>query len=64
MSDTKKFWKVILNSYATEFPNFINIVEILTLYPCSSACVERGFSTMSRVKTDYRNRLEAETFDA
>ena len=63
MSDTKKFWQVILNSYATEFPNFINIVQILTLYPCSNACVERGFSTMPRVKTDYRNRLEVETLD-
>ena len=39
------------------FPNLTKLAAIGLLLPMSSVDCERGFSTLSRVKTDLRNRL-------
>ena len=39
------------------FPNLTKLVAIGVLLPMSSVDCERGFSTLARVKTDLRNRL-------
>ena len=40
-----------------EFANILQLVEIVLVFPLATA-VERGFSCMKRVKTDWRSRLE------
>ena len=39
------------------FPNLTKLAAIGLLLPMSSVDCEKGFSTLSRVKTDLRNRL-------
>ena len=40
------------------YSNFRHIVEIVLVIPMATASVERGFSTMKRVKTDWRSCLD------
>ena len=40
-----------------ECQNIMHIFEILMIVPFTNAIVERLFSRMNRVKTDFRNRL-------
>lgn len=58
-----EFWTLICKNYKQHFPNLVHIISILRLFPVSNAKVERAFSTMKRVKSDYRNRLKTETLD-
>ena len=44
-------------------PNLATLVELLLVFPVSNATVERGFSAMKRIKSDWRNRLNEETLD-
>ena len=39
------------------FTNVMKVLNILRIFPVSNAIIERCFSTMSVVKTDWRNRL-------
>ncbi|XP_062580302.1 zinc finger protein 862-like [Saccostrea cucullata] len=39
------------------FQNYLMLVEILLVFPISSAACERGFSCMKRVKSDWRSSL-------
>ncbi|XP_071505975.1 LOW QUALITY PROTEIN: zinc finger protein 862-like [Diadema antillarum] len=41
-------------------PNFMHLVEILTVLPLSTAACERGFSCMKRVKCDWRSSLKVD----
>ena len=45
------------------FPNLAKLAAIGLLLPMSTADCERGFSTLSRVKTDLRNRLQNKTLN-
>ena len=42
------------------FENILILVEIILCIPVSSAICERGFSTMSRIKFDWRSKLDIE----
>ena len=48
-------WAVL--SKGTAFKNVMKIINILRIFPVFNAVVERCFSTMTKVKTDWRNRL-------
>ncbi len=58
-----EMWKTFLANYRDTYPNLSHIITILHLMPASNAKVERAFSTMGRVKSDYRNRLGEEILD-
>ena len=45
-------WPLLLTHHKDKFPNLGHLIEILHLFPISNAKVERGFSTMRRIKTD------------
>ena len=45
------------------FPNLAKLAAIGLVLPLSTVDCERGFSTLSRVKTDLRNRLINETLN-
>ena len=45
------------------FPNLAKLAAIGLLWPMSTMDCERGFSTLSRVKTDLRNRLNNTTLN-
>ena len=47
-------------SKGTAFPNVIKVINLLRVFPVSNAIVERCFSTMTKVKTDWCNRLGQE----
>ena len=47
-----------------ECPNVLMIFELLMVVPFTNAKVERMFSRMARVKTDWRNRLGRDRLDA
>lgn len=55
----KKFWPKILRKKgdSVELRNILSLVKILLVLIYSTACVERGFSLMNRVKSDWRSRL-------
>ena len=50
-------------SLPCEVPKSCAPVEILLLFQISNTTVERGFSTMRQIKTDWRSRLNEETLD-
>jgi len=56
-------WSLLLTRYRSQFDNFAHLIEILLLFPVSNATVERGFSAMKRIKTDWRSRLNEVTID-
>ena len=58
LQGNSKIWPLLLTQY-----HLIHLIEILLLFPISSATVECGFSTMRRIKTDWRSRLNEETLD-
>ena len=71
----KSFWKatcrqlsssdvwVVLFKHQDVYPNLWLLVQILLLFPVSNAVVERGFSAMRRIKTDWRCNLKESTLD-
>ena len=58
----KKFWPKILRKKgdSAELRNILSLVKILLVLIYSTAVVERGFSLMNRVKSDWRSRLAEE----
>ena len=56
-------WAMLLGCHRKQFPNLASLIEILLLLPVSNAKVERGFSSMRRIKTDWRSRLGERTLD-
>lgn len=60
----KKVWSLLMTYHRSQFPNLAHLVEVLLLFPVSNAKVERGFSSMKRIKTDWRSRLGEATLDS
>lgn len=44
-------------SQGKAFANVMKVINLLRIFPVSNAVLERCFSTMGKVKTDWRNRL-------
>ena len=63
LQGNSNIWPLLLTHYRGNFPNLAHLIEILLLFPISNATVERGFSTMRQMKTDWRSRLGEETLD-
>ena len=62
--DYLSIWrKVFSSTIKNERKNILNIIEILLLTLVTNAKLERMFSCMLRVKTDWRNRLANERLD-
>ena len=61
-----KIWQRVFNAdlVKEECGNILHIIEILLCTPFTNAKLERMFSRMARVKTDYRNRLCRDLLDA
>ncbi|XP_062521011.1 zinc finger protein 862-like [Corticium candelabrum] len=56
-------WSLLLSQYKEKFPNFVQLVCILLVFPVSNALVERGFSAMRRIKSDWRSSLSEDAVD-
>ena len=56
-------WSLLLSKYIEKFPNFVQSVCILLVFPVSNAIVKRGFSAMRRIKSDWRSSLSEDTLD-
>ena len=56
-------WQRILNEGKMQpaIANILALVKISLVIPVQTATLERGFSLMKRVKTDWRNRLQPHT---
>ena len=64
MSTTQVMQTMCENSSLVElYPTISKLACIALTIPVSTADVERGFSTMNRIKTEPRNRLNTETLD-
>ncbi|KAK2564106.1 Zinc finger protein 862 [Acropora cervicornis] len=50
-------WKRVFTNYIDRFCNILMLVEILLILPLSTACCERGFSRMGKIKSDWRSCL-------
>ena len=59
-------WKKVFNNdeIKSDCSNVLHIFELLLITPFTNAIVERMFSRMARVKTDWRNRLGRDTLDS
>lgn len=57
-------WQVMFNDFTERFCNILMLIEILLVLPVSTACCERGFRCMSRIKTQYKARLDPLTLDS
>ena len=56
-------WSLLLSQYKEIFPNFVQLVCILLVFPVSNAIVERGFSAVRRIKSDWRSSFSEDTLD-
>ena len=56
-------WPLLLTCYQEKFPNLAHLIEVLLVFPISNATVEHCFSTMRRIKTEWRLRLSEETLN-
>ncbi|MCO5556941.1 hypothetical protein L7F22_010496 [Adiantum nelumboides] len=46
------------------YPNVLKVAQIALVQCCSTAVCERGFSSRTKIKNKWRNRLEIESLDA
>ena len=60
----QEIWKRVHLFYSEMYPNISKLVEIFRVFPYSNAAVERCFSTMNKVKTDWRVNLGEESLDS
>lgn len=60
---SKALWKRVFIHYSDRFPNVLMLVHILLILPLSTACCERGFSVMGKVKSDWRSCLSVKILD-
>ena len=58
-----EIWVKIHKFYQDKFQLIETLINILRVYPFSNAAVERCFSCMNKVKTDWRAHLGEETLD-
>ena len=59
----EKIWSLLITDNRLKYPNLGHLFEILLVFPVSNAAVERGFSAMKRIKTDWRCKLNEDTLD-
>ena len=52
-----EFWALVYRSKRKRFENFLKLIEILLCLPFSTAVVERGFSSLRRIMSDWRSCL-------
>jgi hypothetical protein len=59
-------WSAIFTSeeFRKDCANVLHVIELLLITPFSNAKLERMFSTMKRVKTDWRNHLGRQRLEA
>lgn len=57
------FWSAGYSILKTQYPNLLHVFIVLKLLPVSNAKVERAFSFMRRVKSDWRNSLSESTLN-
>ena len=57
--DAKSFWKALFENCVEKVPNFARLIYILKVLPVSNAKVERVFSIIKMVKTDWRSSLSS-----
>ena len=59
-------WSGVFTSseFQEDCANVLHIIELLLITPFSNAKLERMFSTMGRVKTDWHNRLGRDRLEA
>ena len=57
------FWQRIFTRKQKRYPNILHIVAIILVYPISNAELERAFSALKRVVTDWRTSLATNTID-
>ena len=62
-SEPGKTWQILQKHYSDKFPNILRVISILRVYPFSNALVERCFSTMGKIKTDWRSSLSTSTLE-
>lgn len=55
------FWNKILTEQQDTFPNISILGEIMLCLPLNTACCERSFSTMKKIKHDWRSSLAPTT---
>ena len=55
----KSFWKANFENYVEKVPNFAHLIYIRKELPVSNAKVERAFTIMKIVKTDWRSSLSS-----
>lgn len=60
---TEEIFATILRSRTDDCRNFLLLDEIVLIWPMSTAVVERGFSSMNRVKTQLRSSMHPENLD-
>ena len=53
----------VFTHHRNRFPNVLMLVEITLILPLSTACCERGFSVMGKIKSDWRSCLSVEVLD-
>ena len=56
-------WKRVFTNYIDRFCNILILVENLLILPLSTACYERGFSLMGKIKSDWRSCLTVDILD-
>ena len=54
---------MLLTTLESKYPNLVYLFELLLGFPVSNAKIECAFSTMRRIKRDWHNRLNENTFD-
>lgn len=60
---TEEIFATIFRSRMDECSNFLLLAEIVLIWPMSTAVVERGFSSMNRVKTQLQSSMHPENLD-
>lgn len=56
-----QLWNHLFNDTRDRFPNMLPLAEIILTYPLNTACCERGFSIMKKIKHDWRASLLPQT---
>ena len=60
---TAAIMETLYSSYRSVYSRIIDVNSVLRLFPTSNAIVERCFSTMLQVKTDWGNKLGAKSLE-
>ena len=58
-----QIWAALHVHYRADYGNAITLLDIARIFPASNALLERCFSSMQLIKTDWRNRLDADTVE-